>query len=70
MKTTCLPYSQEKENKYAVRTEWAGVLNVSGALNRIITKKTKLVCKLLFSEEQDGGRLETCPFKRAVVRPT
>ena len=28
-----------------------------GALNRIITKESKLVCKLLLSEELDGGRL-------------
>ena len=28
-----------------------------GALNRIIRKKSKLVCKLLVSEEQDGGHL-------------
>ena len=28
-----------------------------GALNRIIRKKSKLVCKLLLSEELDGGRL-------------
>ena len=28
-----------------------------GALNRIVRKKSKLVCKLLLSEELDGGRL-------------
>ena len=28
-----------------------------GALNGIIRKKSKLVCKLLLSEELDGGRL-------------
>ena len=56
MKTTCVPYSREK-NKYAVGTEWAGVLNVCGALNRIVRNKSKLVCKLLLSEELDGGHL-------------
>ena len=57
MKTTRPPYSREKNNKYAVGTEWAGVLMFCGALNRIIRKKSKLVCKLLLSEELDGGRL-------------
>ena len=28
-----------------------------GALNRIVRKKSKLVCKLLLSEELDGGCL-------------
>ena len=28
-----------------------------GTLNRIVRKKSKLVCKLLFSEELDCGRL-------------
>ena len=28
VKTTSPPYSRENKNKYAVGTEWAGVLNV------------------------------------------
>ena len=28
-----------------------------GAFNRIVRKKSKLVCKLLLSEELEGGRL-------------
>ena len=35
-----------------------------GALNRIVRKKSKLVCKLLLSEELDGDRLLLCNLLR------
>ena len=39
-----------------------------GALNRILRKKSKQVCKRLVSEELDGSRLIL--KKRAFVQPT
>ena len=72
MKTTRPPYSREKKNKYAVETEWAVVLNVLWSI-KWNHKKEKPAGVLTFTLRGTGQRspiTETCPFKRAVVRPT
>ena len=56
VKTKRPPYSWEKKNKYAVGTDgWFFECFVE--LKMIARKKSKLVCKLLVSEELNGGRL-------------